>query len=152
MSTSELDQLIKSRFKHAISDAETRNQLLWDNREMSLSQMIEKAQRFEDFRSRESTKAKKTLRTTESNSVTDQLKKELADLKKQMASLQASIDKKPSASAIANPKKPFICWNCGGRGHKARHCKKPKVGDWFSHRPKGKSRKQDGTHPKIKAI
>ena len=57
LSTSELDQLVKSRFKHVIADAETRNQLLWDDREMSLSQMIEKAQRFEDFRSTESAKA-----------------------------------------------------------------------------------------------
>ena len=106
--------MIKSRFKHAIADAETRNQLLWDNREMSLSQIIEKAQRFEDFRSTENTTAKITWRTTESNSVTDQLKKGLADLRKQMVSLQASIDKKASASAIASPNKPFICWNCGG--------------------------------------
>ena len=150
LSAFELDQLIKSRFKHAIADAETSNQLLWDDREMSLSQMIENAQRFEDFRSTESMKAKKTLRITESNSFTDQLKKELADLKKQMASLQASIDKKASASAIASPKKPFICWNCGGEGHIARHCKKPKVGDGLSHRPKSKANKQGGTQTQDK--
>ena len=75
MSTSEMDQLIKSRFKNANADAETRNQLLWDDRETSLLQMIEKAQRFKDFKNTESLKA---LRTTESNSVTDQLKNELA--------------------------------------------------------------------------
>ena len=51
----------------------------------------------------QSVKAKKTLRTTKSNFVTDQLKKELADLKKQMASLQASHDKKASGSAVASP-------------------------------------------------
>ena len=28
----DLDKLIKSRFKHAIADQETRNQLLWDRR------------------------------------------------------------------------------------------------------------------------
>ena len=103
--------------------------------------MIENAQRFDDFRSTESMKAKKTLRMTESNSFTDQLKKELADLKQPMASLQASIDKEASASAVASPEKLFICWNCGGRGH----CKKPTVGDGFSHRPKSKSNKQGGT-------
>ena len=127
LSISELDQLIKSRFKHAVVGAETRNQLLWDDREISLSQIIEKVQRFEDFKNTESLKAKKTLRTTESNSVTDHLKNELADLKKQMASLQAGIDKKSSTPAETSPKRPFICWNCRGRGHITRHCKKPKV-------------------------
>ena len=60
--TSELDQLIKSRFKHAIADPETRYQLLGDNRDMTLSQMIEKAQRFEDFTGAESSKAKKNIK------------------------------------------------------------------------------------------
>ena len=63
--TSELDQFIKFRFEHAIADPDTRNQLLWDDRDMTLSQMIEKAQRFEDFKGAESTKAKKTLRMTD---------------------------------------------------------------------------------------
>ena len=142
--TSELDQLIKSHFKHAIADAETRNQLLWDDREMFLSQMIEKTQRFEDFKGAESSKTKKTLRTTETSSVTDQLKTELAKLKKQMVSLQANLEKK-SSTTIQSSKKSFICWNFGGRGHIARHCKKPKVGDGFSFRPKysQKTCKQD---------
>ena len=102
---------------------------------MNLSQMIKKAQKFEDFKGAESVKAKKTLRTTETSSVTDQLKSELAELRKHMANLQASLEKK-SSTAIQVPKKNFICWNCGVRGHIARHCKKPKVGDWFSFRPK----------------
>ena len=67
--TLELDQLITSQFKHAIADPEMRNQLLWDDREMSLSQMIEKAQKFEDFKGAESSKVKKTLRRTETSSV-----------------------------------------------------------------------------------
>ena len=58
-----------------IADPKTRNQLLWDYREMSLSQMIEK---FEDFKGAESFKVKKTLRMTQSSSVTDQLKTKLA--------------------------------------------------------------------------
>ena len=48
--TSELDHLVKSQLKQAIADPETRNLLLWDDREMTLSQMIEKAQKFEDFK------------------------------------------------------------------------------------------------------
>ena len=91
LSTSGLDQLVKSQFKHVIADPETRNQLLWDDRDIILSQMIEKAQTFEDFKGAESSKAKKTLRKKESSSVTDQLNTELAELKKQIANLQASI-------------------------------------------------------------
>ena len=111
---------------------------------MTLSQMIEKAQRFEDFKGAKSVKAKKTLRTTETSSVMDQPKAELAELRKQMTNLQASLEKKYS-NAVQVPKKNFICWNCGGRGHIARHCKKPKVGDGFSFRPKTsqKTHKQD---------
>ena len=147
LSTSELDQLVKSRFKHAIGDPETRNQLLWDDWEMTLSHMIEKEQKFEDFKGTESSKAKKTLRMTKTSSVTDQLKTELAKLKKQMASLQASIEKKSSTARVQGSKKTFICWNCGGRGHIGRHCKKPKVGDGFSFHPKSsqKSSKQGST-------
>ena len=89
MPNSELEQLIKSRFKHAIADPETRNHLLWDDRYLTLSQMIDKAQRFEDYKGAESTKAKKTMKTTETSSVTDQLKSELAELRRQMANLQA---------------------------------------------------------------
>ena len=113
---------------------------------MTLSQMIEKAQRFEDFKGAESSKAKKTLRMTKTSSVTDQLKSELAELKKQMANLQASLEKK-SSSAVQGPKKSFICWNCGGRGNIARHCKKPKVGDGFTVRPKSsqKTHRQDAS-------
>ena len=77
--TSELQQLIKPHFKHATADAETRNQLLWDDMEMSLSQMIIKTQRLEDFNSAESSKTKKTLRVTETSSLT-QLKTELAEM------------------------------------------------------------------------
>ena len=63
---------------------------------MSLSQMIEKAQRFKDFKGAESSKTKKTLRTTKTSSVTDQLKTELVELKTQMATLQASLENKSS--------------------------------------------------------
>ena len=44
--STDLDKPIKSRFKHAIADPETRNQLLWDNTDMTLNQ---KAQKFKDF-------------------------------------------------------------------------------------------------------
>ena len=45
--STDLDKLITSRFKHAIADPETRNQLLWDSPEMTLNQMVQKAQQFE---------------------------------------------------------------------------------------------------------
>ena len=134
------------RFKHAISDPETCNQLLWDDRDMTLSQMIEKTQRCKDFKGAESAKAKKTLRTTETSSVMDQLKSELAELRKQMANLQASLEQK--STAVQATKKNFICWNSGGRGHIARHCKKPKVGDGFSFCPKANQKTWKQDNPK----
>ena len=51
--STDLAKSIKSRFKHAIMDQETRNQLLWDWTEMTLDQMVRTAQQFEDFRSNE---------------------------------------------------------------------------------------------------
>ena len=97
---SELDQLIKSRFKQKSAVMGR------------LSPMIEKAQKFEDFKGAESSKTKKMLRMTETSSVTDQLKTELAELRKQMASLQASLEKK--STTVQSSKKSFVCWNCGG--------------------------------------
>ena len=55
-------ELVKSRFKHALIDEETRNQLLWERTELTLDEMVQKAQEFEDARKVEE-KPKKTLRT-----------------------------------------------------------------------------------------
>ena len=118
---------------------------------MTLPQMIEKAPRFEDFKSAESVKAKKTLRMTETSSLTDQLKAELAELRKQMANLQASLKKK-SSTAFQVHNKNNICWNCGGRRHIARHCKKPKVGDGFSSIRRLVKRHASKTVPKVRIL
>ena len=63
--SSNVDKLIKMRFKHPIADQEARNLLLWDQ--------TEKAQQFKDFRSNESMKLKRLLRTTDSSSEISQL-------------------------------------------------------------------------------
>ena len=47
--STDLDKLIKSRFKHAIPHPETNNQLLWDDTDMTLDYMIQKVQQLEDF-------------------------------------------------------------------------------------------------------
>ena len=44
--STDLDNLIQSQFKHAITDQETRNQLLWDQTETKLDQKVQKAQQF----------------------------------------------------------------------------------------------------------
>ena len=43
LASTDLDKLIKSRFKHAIADPETRNIFLWDDTDMALNQMVQKA-------------------------------------------------------------------------------------------------------------
>ena len=47
---SDLNKLVVSRFRHAIMDEETRNHLLWDTTELSLYEMVRKAQHFQDAR------------------------------------------------------------------------------------------------------
>ena len=86
--STDLDKLIKSRFKHAIADPETRNQLLWDDTDMTLNQMVQKAQQFEDFRGCDGAKPKKSLRMTDTRSETSQLKKQIEELQEQIAILQ----------------------------------------------------------------
>ena len=63
--STDLNKLIKSRFKDAIADSETRNQHLWDDTGMTLNQMVQKAQQFEDFWGCEGAKPKKSLRMTD---------------------------------------------------------------------------------------
>ena len=75
----DLDKLINSRFKHAFADQETRNQLLWDKTEITLDQMVQKAQQFDDFKSNESVKPKTSLRVTDS-SETSQLHNQFEEL------------------------------------------------------------------------
>ena len=139
----ELDELVKSRFKHAIADPETRNLLLWEAKDLKLEELIKKAQTFEDTRQAGKAKPKKTLRATEENSETSTLRREVSELKKQLESIKPG---KSSQKDKSGGKKP-VCWNCGQRGHLSRVCRQEKVGDGFTHRPKrGKDRgreKQD---------
>ena len=76
-------------FKHAIADPETKHQLLWDDINMTLNQIVQKAQQFEDFRGCEWAKPKKSLRTTDTSSETSQLKKQIEELQKQIANVQS---------------------------------------------------------------
>ena len=39
--STDLDKLIKSRLKHAATDPKTRNQLLWDDTDVTLEQMVQ---------------------------------------------------------------------------------------------------------------
>ena len=80
--STDLEKLIASHFKHAAAGSETRHQLLWDNTEMTLSQMVQKAQLFEKYRGCDNVKLKKSLRTTETTPETSQFKKQIEELQK----------------------------------------------------------------------
>ena len=75
--STDLDKVIKSRFKHLIADPETRNQLLpWDDTEITLDQMVQKAKEFENFCGSEAAKLRKPLRMTDTSFEISQLKKQ----------------------------------------------------------------------------
>lgn len=123
----DLNALVAGRFKQAIADEETRNHLLWDHSDMSLDDMVRKAQNFQDTRS-SSTGDRKAMRTQAENAEFEGLKKQIAELQKQLEQLNKTQSSARSWGGT--------CWNCGGRGHRARNCPKPTVKDGQSFRPK----------------
>lgn len=133
----DLDQMVIDQFKYALTDEETRNQLLWDQTNMTLDAMVKKAQKYEDFRRSGGNRGRKALRTTEENPELQKVEKELAELKKLMAELQKPSRKQPFQ------KPTLICWNCGQKGHFSRDCKKEKVGKGFDHHPRNQRERQE---------
>ena len=145
LSKDDLDELVASRFKESLEDEETRNHLLWDQAHMSLDEMVRKAQPFQDAKlSSESTH--RTMRVQAEDTELEGLKKQIQDLQQQLAKFSTE-DKKTvrttskSSSKSSSRKWNGTCWNCGGRGHKARECKKPKNRDGKVARP---HKSQDG--------
>jgi hypothetical protein len=103
---------------------------------MTLADMIDKAQRFQDCRGETKTpESKKHLRVAELSPERRKMQKEMDDLKKQVEMLLAGKDAQTAAVKGSEPGKgrlPFFCWNCGKRSHYSRDCKEPKVGNGFS--------------------
>ena len=44
------------------------------------------------------------------------------------------------------------CWNCGERGHYARSCKKAKIGNGFTYRPRNKNHDKGEKSTKAQAL
>ena len=127
-----LDELVTSRFKHAIADEKTRHQLIWDQSPQTLDQIVWKAQQFQDLAGVDSTKPKKTYRTQDGKKGDKKLQRELQEVKKELAELKA----KKTSSPKRQPS--FLCWNCGKKGHLSRDCRQPKKEDGYSFRPKNR--------------
>ena len=64
----DLEQMTKDRFKHAVASEETRDHLLWEETEMSLEMMVQRAQKFEDSRNSGRKQIQKALRAKEQSS------------------------------------------------------------------------------------
>ena len=133
-SSTDLEKLVISRFKHALADEETRNHLLWDPTVISLDDMVQKAQRFQDAR-QSSSAEKKTMRTHGEDPETVSLKRQIQELKKQIEELKQS---KTTAKRTNG-----ICWNCGKKGHYLRDCRSPRVKSGFSYHPRNLKEKSD---------
>ena len=132
LTTEALNDLVKSRFKHAIADEETKHQLLWDQTPQTMDAMVQKAQQFQDLKGLVPSKSKKAYRAKDEKQGTEKLQQEIQDLRKQLAELKSRKSGSPRRQSS------FSCWNCGMKGHLSRNCQQPKIEDGFSFRPKNK--------------
>lgn len=137
LSSTDVKKLVKDRLKYALKNEDTRSHLLWERKEMSLEEMIEQAQTFEDFKATRKT-PKKALRATDQSPERQKLNKELADLRRQLEELRSH------KTEVDERKLTCLCWNCGGRGHVSRQCKQGKIGNGFTHCPEHRQRRPQG--------
>ena len=140
MTHEELQKLICDRFRNALLDDDTKNQLFWNEESLpTLEQIVTKAQTFEDKRGLSKT-PKKGLRTTEENSELVQLKSQVSELRRTVEEALKLVAKPVVSTKGVYEKSPvkakrYCCWNCGDVGHQKRECPKDKIGDGFTHQP-----------------
>ena len=70
-----------------MADPETRNQLLWNNTDMTLDQMVQKAQQFKDFHGSEAAKPQKVPQDKRHEFLDHTSEKQIEELQKQIAML-----------------------------------------------------------------
>jgi len=142
-SRAELDRLTQSRFRHALADEDTRNFLIWDECNLTLDEMVKKAQAFEDVKNQSN-----PLNVSHK---LDDIETEVQGLKRQLAELQQLVEtlSRPHPTTVEGRRprcRPSpVCWNCGGRGHFSRECSQQIQGDGMKYR---KERRVQGRQAK----
>ena len=135
LSPENLQEMSKEYFKFALTDEDVRSRLLWEQSQLTMDEMVQKAQWYLDHRDTEKEPKSKTTQVVENSPESQKLQQLVGELKSYLEELTTHRDKVKTPAR----KVTCICWNCGKKGHMSRTCFMDKIGDGFSFRPKSKS-------------